>query len=125
MGHEGQSEFYTNLESSLKSKAWVIPEKEEPKKKVFSTRGAGIGGIMKNIEKKQKHADKQMNVAFSDLDSLMTHAKELVTLVERYTKESNENKKDEFNSLLHNMGIASPVTRQSAGAAYHYELSRQ
>merc|ERR1712233_47183 len=57
--HEGQSEFYTNLESSLKSKAWVIPEKEEPKKKVFSTRGAGIGGIMKNIEEKQRHAYKQ------------------------------------------------------------------
>lgn len=80
---------------------------------------------MKNIEKKQKNADKAVNVAFNDLDSLMTHAKELVALAERYTKESDENKKDEFNSLLHNMGIASPVTRNSAGAAYHYELARQ
>lgn len=121
---EGQGEFFSNLEQCIKNKAWVIPEKVE-KKKVFSTRGAGIGGIMKNIEKKQRSADKALNVAFSDLDSLMANAKELVTLAERYTKESDENKKDEFNSLLHNMGIASPVTRSSAGAAYHYELARQ
>jgi len=33
--------------------------------------------------------------------------------------------KDEYNAMLHSMGIISPVTRKSAGSAYHVQLARQ
>lgn len=51
-----------------------------------------------------------------------------VELSERF--ESNQEKsggkeRDEFQSILHQMGIPSPVTKESAGAAYHTHLARQ
>ena len=58
----------------------------------------------------------------------MHNAKEVVILADRYAKsikdKNDDKEKDEFNAMMHNMGILSPVTKQSAGSQYHVELSK-
>ena len=66
----------------------------------------------------------------------MTHAKEIVAIAKKVSDKveaANKTKPDdektkvdkEFQEMLSTMGIPSPVTRASAGTAYHTELSRQ
>lgn len=73
-------------------------------------------------------------MAFSDLRALMDKAKEMVELAERFRRElakrgamgeASEGMDPEMEQQLASMGIASPVTKETAGALYHQELSRQ
>lgn len=91
---------------------------------------------MKTLNKKAEETDKSLSQAFSDLNALMQKAKEMVALAEKFSsaqererkenKETTSNAEDmEFRSYLLQMGIASPVTKQTAGSLYHTELSRQ
>jgi len=60
------------------------------------------------------------------IDSLLTSAKELVGIAERLKKVNKSNEENsEFNDYLLQMGISSPVTKNSAGASFHSELARQ
>ena len=73
--------------------------------------------------------------AFSDLRGLMAKAGEMVQLAERFRQaladkaaasHSAEDAMDaEMEAELISMGIASPVTKATAGALYYKELSRQ
>lgn len=87
---------------------------EVKKKEEFTTTKAGIGGIMKTVESKTKETDVALAQAFSDLNTLMEKAREMVALSERLTlqlqKESGD-VGDEFKSMLVSMGISSPVTK--------------
>jgi len=91
---------------------------------------------MKTLNKKAEDTEKSLSEAFTDLNALMQKAKEMVALAERFAaaqererkenKESTGNAEDmAFRSYLVQMGIASPVTKSSAGSLYHTELSRQ
>jgi len=59
----------------------------------------------------------------------MEKAKEMVQLAEKFetqtSKQKNQEEDSEMRTLLINMGIASPVTKESAGSLYHSQLSRQ
>jgi ESCRT-II complex subunit VPS36 len=72
--------------------------------------------------------------AFADLRGLMAKAGDMVQLAERFrqalaekagTTEGVDRMDADMEAELISMGIASPVTKASAGALYHRELSRQ
>ena len=47
--------------------------------------GVGIAGIMRRVEQQQRRTDKDLEVAFSDLTSLMEHAGKVVQLADKIT----------------------------------------
>lgn len=72
--------------------------------------------------------------AFADLRGLMAKAGDMVQLAERFrqalaekagTPEGTDRMDADMEAELISMGIASPVTKATAGALYHRELSRQ
>ena len=75
-----------------------------------------------------------MEQAFRDLRGLIGRAQEMVALAQRFRgktsgggdREYSEEAMDaEMENELIALGIASPVTRSTAGALYHQQLSRQ
>ena len=87
----------------------------------------GVAGLIRRQGAKQQHANQLAEQAFSDLSSLMDKAKDVVKVVERYAEyhAGEKNDAEQLNVLLHNIGISNPVTRASAGAAYHHALARE
>jgi len=69
--------------------------------------------------------------AFTDLSSLMSKAEETVKLAEKFYSSFGVSSGEETDAdretmeELASMGIASPVTRESAGSLFYDELSRQ
>eukprot|EP01130_Rhizamoeba_saxonica_P008451 TRINITY_DN3423_c0_g1_i2.p1 TRINITY_DN3423_c0_g1~~TRINITY_DN3423_c0_g1_i2.p1 ORF type:complete len:262 (-),score=56.29 TRINITY_DN3423_c0_g1_i2:56-841(-) len=124
--------FIQNLSQCLQNKAWerlnedttAVVETEET---LFSTRNAGISGLLRYREERNKEVNSNLEEAFSDLKALMSNASEMVTLAEKlqaYTAK-NKDEQDEVNNMIFDIGLASPVTKQSAGNLFHVELSRQ
>lgn len=97
----------------------------------------GVAGILRKEQEMWESTDKSLQDAFQDLNALMSKAKEMVTLAEKMRLKllsgpssggSNEEEmgtKEEMQDWLLSIGIASPVTKESAGALYHQQLSRQ
>lgn len=83
--------------------------------------------------------DRSLQDAFQDLNALMSKAKEMVMLAEKMrqkllsgsnsqagsTNDDELGSKEEMQDWLLSVGIISPVTKESAGALYHQQLSRQ
>lgn len=149
MARDRASDFAELLGTTLRRKAWeataaaAAPAKEE--EGFFSSRNAGISGVMRRQENERNRNKSLATEAFADLDALMGKARNVVDMVGRYSA-TIENAKDkqhtdnaaasssnspnqvdenEFNSLLHNMGIANPVTKKAAGSMYHRQLARE
>lgn len=137
-----RDDFLDKTVACLQQAAWEQYESKKPAKLEFSTAQAGIHGIMRNVKQSQLHSEKVVDEAFSDLKALMAKAKDMVELVSKYSvaREAKLKKEedapddaeseqkaeaDQMNSILLNLGIASPVTRLSAGAEYHIQLARQ
>ena len=117
------------------------------KKSTFSTRNAGVAGIIRMQDRKQRETKQKTTEAFGDLDALMSLAEDMVHLTERYSndlkqrtikkgrvdddddddKRSNnvDNETKEFVSILNTMGITNPVTKSVAGSLFEEQLSRQ
>ncbi|KAK9822045.1 hypothetical protein WJX74_002862 [Apatococcus lobatus] len=98
--------------------------------------GAGVAGILRREEQLAAAADRNMDEAFRDLHGLMTLAQEMVTLAERFRVSLAEKGRQEGDAgeeageaamaaELASLGIASPVTKDMAGAQFHQQLSRQ
>nr|KAI3430421.1 hypothetical protein D9Q98_005016 [Chlorella vulgaris] len=95
--------------------------------------GAGVGLILRREEQKAAATGDAMDGAFQDLDQLMRKAGEMVQLaqyfrdrVTRGAEAGGEEELDAETALdLLNLGIVSPVTRDTAGSLYHQELARQ
>jgi len=140
----GHQTFLNKLQQTLQNASWKKPEesKKDDKAKAiqnqkyeFDPSRAGIGGIMQSVEEKQKKTNEQLEEAFADLKQLMKNAQNLVLLAEKLSKKlekdlaNNENNAKDDSSLLKSyildLGISSPVTRDTAGSAYHRELSKQ
>lgn len=99
----------------------------------------GVSGILRREQEIWESTDKSLQDAFQDLNALMSKAKEMVTLAEKMrlkllagpatehkaTQEDDTTSKQEMQDWLLSVGIASPVTKESAGALYHQQLSRQ
>ncbi|KAM7512167.1 hypothetical protein LguiB_011042 [Lonicera macranthoides] len=99
----------------------------------------GVAGILRKEQEMWESTDKSLQDAFQDLNALMSKAKEMVMLAEKMrlkllsgsnnqanaTNDEETPSKEEMQNLLLSVGIASPVTKESAGALYHQQLSRQ
>eukprot|EP01025_Chloroclados_australasicus_P051888 TRINITY_DN6043_c0_g2_i1.p1 TRINITY_DN6043_c0_g2~~TRINITY_DN6043_c0_g2_i1.p1 ORF type:complete len:536 (-),score=76.62 TRINITY_DN6043_c0_g2_i1:243-1778(-) len=104
-----------------------------------NTTYVGVGGIIKKEAEKAEKEDSSLSQAFQDLKNLMGKAQDMVTLAERLKStlsskgkeagEGDQEEEEEFQKELQddmlNMGIASPVTRESSGARYYVELAKQ
>lgn len=143
----GRDDFYNPLEATLKRKAWKDTQPSHLadrrlQKRQFNAADAGIAGILRRQQAAQKETSELAATAFSDLTSLMEKARDVVGLIERYVdsvKASDDSASggvDEsdsaaaadmtkLNSLMLDMGITSPVTRENAGGAYYQQLARQ
>eukprot|EP00731_Ephydatia_muelleri_P031182 Em0022g696a len=129
----GHDEFFRILQSQLAEKAWEKSLPPPPKADNATVR-AGIVGIERNIEKKQRETNQQVTQAFKDIDALIEKAKDMVAIVNKFAAKIEEKKgtvsEDEtvaFKSCLLSAGIANPVTKETygSGSAYHKELAKQ
>ncbi|KAK4424769.1 Vacuolar protein sorting-associated protein 36 [Sesamum alatum] len=99
----------------------------------------GLAGILRKEQEMWESTDKSLQDAFQDLNALMSKAKEMVMLAEKMrlkllsgsnnqtsgTNDDEMGTKEEMQDWLLSVGIVSPVTKESAGALYHQQLSRQ
>ncbi|KAK6928974.1 Snf8/Vps36 family [Dillenia turbinata] len=99
----------------------------------------GVAGILRKEQEMWESTDKSLQEAFQDLNALMNKAKEMVMLAEKMrqkllsgpstqgsgTNDEEIGSKQEMQDWMLSVGIASPVTKESAGALYHQQLSRQ
>ncbi|KAI4323670.1 hypothetical protein L6164_023257 [Bauhinia variegata] len=103
-----------------------------------TVRMVGVAGILRKEQEQWESTDRSLQEAFHDLNALMSKAKEMVMLAEKMRQKllSGSNSqtnagdeemgsKEEMQDWLLSVGIISPVTKESAGALYHQQLSRQ
>ncbi|KAF8922890.1 Vacuolar protein-sorting-associated protein 36 [Dissophora ornata] len=138
----GNGTFHTLLKAAMASKAWesrpVESSTSQPSTPQSETAPAspsvkfgGISGIMRNAETNKKATDETLSQAFQDLQGLMDKAAEMVALAEsisnRLAKSNTMNNEETatFKTYLLSMGIAAPVTKDTAGAVFHKELARE
>lgn len=150
---KGRDEFFSHLQSALARKGWI----KETAAEVMGRRaeggsrasGAGIAGILRRQEANRKATSEIATEAFSDLQSLIDKAKEVVAVVERYSavlqdkqaaaatseegeaggtgggRDADDREAEDLSNILLDIGIASPVTKLTAGTRYHQQLARQ
>uniref|UniRef100_A0A0D9V714 Vacuolar protein-sorting-associated protein 36 n=1 Tax=Leersia perrieri TaxID=77586 RepID=A0A0D9V714_9ORYZ len=98
----------------------------------------GVSGILRMEQEAWESAGQNLQDAFQDLNALMSKAKEMMELAEKMRQklltnssaQSNSNdeemgSKQDMQDWLLSVGIVSPVTKETAGALYHQQLSRQ
>ena len=132
------------IEESMKKRTW---EKKSSlgkggagpsggSKGAQAVRMGGIAGLRKRQDIKQKEHAKFTKDAFSDLETLMDMAHDMVKLTDRYSEvaklklkqgESGKSSDDstQFVSILTTMGISNPVTKEIAGSMFTEQLARQ
>lgn len=130
----GRTNFYQCLHSALNRRLWEqSPSPAGTVKSVTQTR-AGIVGIERKIQEKQKETSRNISKAFEDLSKLMEMARDMVSLAKNIaTKikekqgEISEDETVQFKSYLLSLGINDPVTREThgTGVSYHRELAKQ
>ncbi|KAG0243626.1 hypothetical protein BGW41_001837 [Actinomortierella wolfii] len=139
----GSTNFYSTLRSTMAARAWerkpkvMAPQTSKPKEQVADTtpqmpRVGGISSIIRSVETSQKQTEETLSSAFQDLQALMDKAADMVTLAETMSKRLarsnsalNKEETATFKSYLLSMGIAAPVTKDTAGAVFHKELARE
>lgn len=141
--------FYTKLWEAWRARAW---ENSDPNPGTSGSEGpeavssvairvpvVGVSGILRKEQEMWESTDKSLQDAFQDLNALMSKAKEMVMLAEKmrqkllagpssHTSAAGDEEigsKEEIQDWLLSVGIISPVTKESAGALYHQQLSRQ
>ncbi|XP_074581570.1 vacuolar protein sorting-associated protein 36 [Curcuma longa] len=144
--------FYGRLLEVLRSRQWEVSVEAE--KRDFGSGSAetattsaaarvrmpvvGVSGILRKEQELWESTDKSLQEAFQDLNALMSKAKEMVQLAEKMrlkllsgsSAQGNSNEeemgsKQDMQDWLLSVGIASPVTKESAGALYHQQLARE
>ncbi|GJJ71162.1 ESCRT-II complex subunit VPS36 [Entomortierella parvispora] len=141
----GIGHFHTLLKAAVAAKAWESKLKPKPLETSNSSSSdltstgpatpqikiGGISNILRTVETNKKVTDETLSQAFQDLNGLMEKAAEMVTLAEtisnRLAKSSSVDKEESatFKTYLLSMGIAAPVTKDTAGAVFHKELARE
>ncbi|XP_023636394.1 vacuolar protein sorting-associated protein 36 [Capsella rubella] len=145
--------FLTKFWECWRGRAWEEEEKTESETSLSGSgtvaqglygndgtvRMVGLAGILRKEQEQWESTDKSLQDAFQDLNALMSKAKEMVSLAEKMrqkllsapssqnglTDDEEMGSKEEMQQWMLSVGIISPVTKESAGALYHQELSRQ
>ncbi|GAB6033260.1 Vacuolar protein-sorting-associated protein 36 [Chamberlinius hualienensis] len=130
----GKTNFYQCLQSAFTRRIWEqIPSPAGPAKSLPQTR-AGIVGIERVLQDRQKATSKNISIAFEDLNKLMEMARDMVTLAKTISTkikekqgEISEDETVQFKSYLLSLGISDPVTKEThgTGSVYYRELAKQ
>ncbi|KAJ3385368.1 Vacuolar protein-sorting-associated protein 36 [Lobulomyces angularis] len=93
---------------------------------------AGLTSIFNSIQLENDQTETYLNNAFTDLDTLIKNADEMVKLAEvissKLANTSNQYNDDDvtkFKSYLVNLGISQPVTKESAGDSFSAQLANE
>jgi ESCRT-II complex subunit VPS36 len=128
----GRDDFLERTQQALRAKKWEAYKAPTRGAAVAGPRNwakeVGSGGLATRKEAAVTHTTQAMSGAFSDLEGLMSHAKEMVEIANRVARAApaeGADGADEFAAMMMSAGIDNPVTRQSAGSSYHQELARQ
>ncbi|KAJ2867573.1 Vacuolar protein-sorting-associated protein 36 [Coemansia aciculifera] len=130
----GASGFHASLKDALVGQAWAtspLVEATESSVAGDGRRAAGGGGIstiLSAAHESERVRDATLQSAFADLDALTAKAKEIVDMAEHLATQLHGGKhapEHAFRQYLLDLGIDSPVTRDSAGAVFHSELARE
>lgn len=151
MPSSGREDLETRLASALERRAWRQPvgDRGGSVGGGFAASRAGVSGLIRRQEAQQRASCKLATEAFADLSTLMANAREVIAAAERLQAAANPAKPppplpgeaaapaagvagDEMardaaalENLRSALGIASPVTRESAGSEFHQQLARQ
>lgn len=87
-----------------------FPNFETKEEKEFSTKHAGVGGILRKKNEISQTTDEQLKTAFKDIDALMVQAKNMVDLSKNLSKMCSDQNADLRNFMI-SMGIDNPVTK--------------
>ena len=91
--------------------------------------GAGVAGVLKDVEHSIAQEHRELDEAFSrDLQGLMAKAKDMVDLAKSFRQnlgDIGESMDAAIASDLVDIGFITPVTRETAGKAYSKEVARQ
>ncbi|PUZ54276.1 hypothetical protein GQ55_5G117700 [Panicum hallii var. hallii] len=143
--------FFGRLIEAIRARAWEMTPAAAPASGAPVAEGAapaediairmpvvGVSGILRMEQESWESAGQNLQDAFQDLNALMSKAKEMMQLAEKMrlklltnsSTESNSNdeemgSKQDMQDLLLSVGIVSPVTKETAGALYHQQLSLQ
>ncbi|KAI9505658.1 EAP30/Vps36 family-domain-containing protein [Coemansia spiralis] len=136
----GSSSFYTTLNETVNSSTWLVVDIDS----AADTPVGGISTLVSAAHETERARDVTLRSAFADLDALTAMANEILGLAEQIAtqlnspaasklrkrggSESDEDtaeRADAFRQYLLDLGIDSPVTKDTAGAAFHEELARE
>ncbi|CAL4973481.1 unnamed protein product [Urochloa decumbens] len=143
--------FFGRLLEAIRARAWEMTPAAAPASGAPVAEGAapaedtairmpvvGVSGILRMEQESWESAGQNLQDAFQDLNALMSKAKEMMQLAEKMrlklltnsSTEPNSNdeemgSKQDMQDLLLSVGIVSPVTKETAGALYHQQLSLQ
>ncbi|KAL7720773.1 Vacuolar protein-sorting-associated protein 36 [Entamoeba marina] len=86
----------------------------------------GIGGLVEQREKSSSKIDVLLGSSFKDLNGLMDNAEKLIDFAKHLEKKSlTEKEVDEYTKMIHELGIASPVSKDTAGVHYNQKLMQE
>ena len=92
----------------------------------------GVAGVLSRAQDSRTHMDATVSSALRDLTGLMDNAREMVGIAERRRAATDGARGSgaaedaaELEAWMLELGITTPVTKQSAGAVYHQQLARQ
>lgn len=131
--------FSQQLLSAVRNAEWVRiareKQREEETKKQreeFVSRRIGVRGVQDKVVKDNRERQQVINSGFGSLDHLRMQASDLMKVASHFrTAKATTPRGQEENELLSmmaEMGIESPVTKQSAGGnlrTYREQLARQ
>lgn len=128
----GQSAFLEKLRSAMANRAWTLKPPPKPTSvpaTPTTESGPGITGLLRTMSTQSSQTNTNLSLAFRDLDSLIRSAEGMVnlasTLSSKLTSSDSNSNEALLRSYLTDIGLANPVTKESAGDAYHSELARQ
>ncbi|KAJ2505040.1 Vacuolar protein-sorting-associated protein 36 [Coemansia sp. RSA 2049] len=147
----GSSAFYASLRSAVDSSTWLVvgvgPAPEASgggAARDARPAAGGISTLVSAAHETERVRDATLRSAFLDLDALTAKASEILGMAEHIATQLNapaasklrargggESDEDAaeranaFRQYLLDLGIDSPVTKDTAGAAFHEELARE
>ena len=114
----GKEKNLNFVDKCLQRKAWVAAEEADARKKAqtyeggsqtnsFSARSAGVSGLIRRQEQEHQTMDTLTKAALTDLDALMSHAKDVVGIIEKYAA-VRFNKSDDQSETSSEIGTLLP-----------------
>lgn len=135
-GHKDRDRLLAQVTEGLRRKEWEViarAKAEEAARKEqmseYVPRRIGVRGIQDRVEQHSRAQRQTIESGFESLEQLRNQAADLVNIAAAFRSISrHEDTDDELVNMMAEMGIESPVTKESTGGnvkVYREQLSRQ